>query len=200
LLKRQNIMQSNSISKDQKSNRTRILFFHFPFSIYLLPFSLFLLYSCHEETKKDKPIKWTNENSTNMHKTLAAEEEVDIKLFLAQHGDWKMTKTGSGLQYYIYENGDGIQPNDGDRAEIEFSISLLDGTQCYKTNTDEVQEFIVDHSEIESGIQEGVKLLHKGDRVKFIIPSHLAHGLVGDMNKIPPLTPIVVDFYLRDIL
>lgn len=187
------ISHFRSTSKDQKSYRALFLFFAFPFS-------LFLLFSCSEEPKEEKPIKWSNKQSTDLHKTLAAEEEIDIKLFLAQHGDWKITKTGSGLQYYIYEKGEGPQPKDGDIAEIEFTITLLDGTQCYKTAPDEVEEFVVDHSEIESGIQEGVKLLHKGDKVKFIIPSHLAHGLVGDMNKIPPLTPIVVDFYLRDIL
>lgn len=191
MIKRLSIAHFRSTSKDQKSYRVLFLFF-------LLPLSLF--HSCSEEPKKEKQIKWTNKQSTDLHKTLAAEEEIDIKLFLAQHGDWKITKTGSGLQYYIYEKGKGTQPKDGDIAEIEFTITLLDGTECYKTAADEVEEFVVDHSEIESGIQEGVKLLHKGDKVKFIIPSHLAHGLVGDMNKIPPLTPIVVDFYLRDIL
>jgi len=160
----------------------------------------FTVYSCSGPPKKEKPIKWSNKQSTDLHKRIAAEEEVDIQLFLAQHADWKITKTGSGLQYYIYEKGNGAQPKDGDVVDIEFIITLLDGTECYRTARDEVEEFVVDHSEIESGIQEGVKLLHKGDRVKFIIPSHLAHGLVGDMNKIPPLTPIVVDFYLRDIL
>jgi FKBP-type peptidyl-prolyl cis-trans isomerase len=38
-----------------------------------------------------------------------------------------------------------------------------------------------------------------GDRAKLIIPSHLAHGLVGDLNKIPPLTTIVVDIHLIDL-
>ena len=33
-----------------------------------------------------------------------------------------------------------------------------------------------------------------------IIPSHLAHGLTGDMDKIPPLTPIVIDLYVIEIL
>lgn len=161
---------------------------------------LFLLAACAQEEKEDKPIRWTKEQSTDLHRTLAVEEEIDIKLFLAQHGDWKMTKTGSGLQYYIYEKGTGPLAQVGDIAQVEYVISLLDGTECYKTQSDEVEEFQIDKAEIETGIQEGVKLLHKGDRVKFIIPSHLAHGLIGDMDKIPPLTPIVVDLYLRDLL
>lgn len=166
----------------------------------ILNSSFLILNSCSEEPIPEKPIHWTKEQSTDMHHELAAEEELDINLFLAQHADWKMTKTGSGLQFYIYEKGDGPMAKVGDIARVEFKITLLDGTLCYQTEEYEVQEFKVDMSEVETGIQEGIKLLHKGDRVKMIIPSHLAHGLVGDLNKIPPLTPIVVDLYLRDLL
>lgn len=161
--------------------------------------SLFILHSCSEEQEQEKPVEWSKEKSTQMHRELAAEEEIDIKLFLAQHTDWKLTKTGSGLQYYIYEHGEGELAKVGDLARVEFKITLLDGTVCYQTEENEIQEFKVDLSEVETGIQEGIKLLHQGDRVKMIIPSHLAHGLVGDMNKIPPLNPLVVDLYLREL-
>lgn len=170
------------------------------FKFFILHSSFLILLGCTEEPKVEKPIQWTKEQSTEMHRNLAAEEELDINLFLAQHAGWKMVKTGSGLQYYIYENGKGPIAKVGDNALVEFEITLLDGTVCYKTDESEVQEFKVDMSEVETGIQEGIKLLHKGDRVKMIIPSHLAHGLVGDLNKIPPLTPIVVDLYLRELL
>jgi len=53
---------------------------------------------------------------------------------------------------------------------------------------------------VETGVQEGLKKMREGDKVKMIIPSHLAHGLTGDMNKIKPLTPIVVDLHLIEIL
>jgi len=167
----------------------------------ILTFSLSIfLFGCDTPEEREKSIKWTTKESTTMHQELALEEELDIQLFLARHANWKITKTGSGLQYYIYEAGKGQQAKEGDIAEVEFEITLLDGTKCYTTASDEVEEFQIDKADIETGIQEGVKLLRKGDRVKFIIPSHLAHGLIGDMNKIPPLTPIVVDFYLRDLL
>lgn len=160
---------------------------------------VFMFNSCTSEIEQEKPVNWSKEQSTQMHRELAAEEEIDIQLFLAQHADWKMTKTGSGLQYYIYEHGEGKLAEVGDYAQVEFKITLLDGTLCYETEKNEFQEFKVDLSEVETGIQEGVKLLHQGDRAKLIIPSHLAHGLVGDMNKIPPLNPIVVDLFLKEL-
>ena len=84
-------------------------------------------------------------------------------------------------------------------AEIEYSITLLDGTVCYETASDEYEELIVDNSEIESGVQEGIKKMTIGDRAKLIVPSHLGHGLVGDLDKIPPLTTLVIDIHLIGI-
>jgi FKBP-type peptidyl-prolyl cis-trans isomerase len=151
------------------------------------------------EPEKPKNIQWSKEKSSDFGKELAIEEELDIKLFLAQHKDWKTVKTGTGLQYWIYENGSGDSAVSGRVAMVNFKISLLDGTSCYETEKDELEKFIIDHSEIETGVQEGIKKMRVGDKAKFIMPSHLAHGLVGDMNKIPPLNPIVVDIYLKEL-
>lgn len=165
----------------------------------MLVLGLFFLVACTEQEPEKFEVDWSKEKSTKLHQNLAKEEDVDIRLFLARHADWQMKKTGSGLQYFIYENGDGDSVQVGNVVQIEYEISLLDGSICYSTADDEIEEFVVDRAQIESGIQEGVKLLKKGDKVKFIFPSHLGHGLIGDMNKIPPLTPLVVDLYLRDI-
>ena len=161
------------------------------------------LSSCVEKNDPVEPeVTWTKNNSTDLNKNLAIQEGIDIQLFLEMHKDWKMQKTGSGLQYYIYENGDldtTYSPRKGDFAEIEFEVSLLDGTVCDKTEDDEYQEFVVDNSDVESGLQEGIKKLTIGDRAKFIIPSHLGHGLIGNMDNIPPLTTLVIDVHLLGI-
>lgn len=168
-------------------------------STFFISIIAIFLFSCKEDEPEHVVIDWNKEKSTKMHQNLAKEEEIDIRLYLARHTEWEMEKTGSGLQYFIYEHGEGDSIKVGDIAQVEYEISLLDGTICYATADDEVEEFVVDRAQIESGIQEGVKLLHKGDKVKFIFPSHLGHGLIGDLDKIPPLTPLIVDLYLRDI-
>jgi FKBP-type peptidyl-prolyl cis-trans isomerase len=38
-----------------------------------------------------------------------------------------------------------------------------------------------------------VKYLKHGDKALLLIPSHLAHGLLGDFKKIPPQMPIIYD-------
>jgi FKBP-type peptidyl-prolyl cis-trans isomerase len=41
--------------------------------------------------------------------------------------------------------------------------------------------------------------MHVGDRAKFIVPSHLAFGLLGDQNKIPQHATLVYDIELVKI-
>lgn len=163
-------------------------------SVFVL---LLILAACGEEKKEMPKIEWDQEKSTKFNKELAIEEEINIKLFLEHKRTWQMTKTGSGLQYYIYKSGTGERnATEGDVAQVEMIISLLDGKECYATKSDEYEEFVIDKSDIETGIQEGIKKLKVGDQAKLIIPSHLAHGLIGDMDKIPPLSTIVVDIKL----
>ena len=154
-----------------------------------------------EEPVVRPEVNWTTEKSTELGRNLAIEAEIDIKLFLEMHKDWKMTKTGSGLRYFVYEEGEanGEFAKAGQIAEIEYSVELLDGTECYKTEFDEYEEMVIDRSDVERGVQEGLKKLKVGDRAKFIIPSHIGHGLLGDMQKIPPLNTLVVDIHLLGI-
>src|SRR5687767_2324581 len=103
--------------------------------------SLFInLISCSEQEKEPVKIDWNKEKSTEMNKELAIQNEIEIKLFLEQHPSWKMTKTGSGLQFFIYEEGSGEKAQVGQSAQVETEVTLLDGTECYKTKDDEYEE------------------------------------------------------------
>lgn len=166
--------------------------------LYILPL-LVLFISCEEEVPEPQEINWTKDDSYTLGKNIAANEEIKIRLFLERHKDWELTQTGTGLRYYVYEKGEGPLPKRKQIAEIEYVVSLMDGTECYKTEDDEYEELLVEQSDVESGVQEAVKLLHVGDRAKLIIPSHIGHGLLGDQDKIPPLTTLVVDIYLMGI-
>ena len=115
-------------------------------------FSLFILFSCTTEEEKKPEVEWSNKRSIELSKELTIQEEIDVKLFLEMHKDWKMTNTGSGLQYMIYEHGKidtAYSPLPGNIARIEYKITMLDGTLCYRTEDDEYENFKVDRSEIE---------------------------------------------------
>jgi FKBP-type peptidyl-prolyl cis-trans isomerase len=157
---------------------------------------LVFIFSCQSEAEKEKQVDWDQTKSTEFNKSITVEEEINIDLYLEEHKDWKVTKSGSGLRYWIYKEGDGPIATSSKNAEVEIIVQLLDGTECYRTDADEVEVFEIDHADIESGIHEGIKLMHVGDRAKLIIPSHLAHGLVGDLDKVPPMSTLVVDIHL----
>lgn len=161
---------------------------------------LMLFASCNEEVEeRPKDVNWTKADSYTLGKNIAENEELQIRLFLEMHKDWELTKTGTGLRYYAYEKGDGPSPQRKQTVQIEYVVSLLDGTECYQTEDDEYEELLVDQSDVETGVQEAIKLLKVGDRAKLIIPSHIGHGLLGDQNKIPPLTTLIVDLYIMGI-
>ncbi len=167
-------------------------------SIGCILFVLFLV-SCDTNLEPTKPVKWTKENSAKLGETLLFEQEIDIKLYLKRRPDWNIQETGTGLRYWIYEEGQGETPLEGQTVSIDLEVRLLDDSLCYKSEANDPYEFVVDKSDIESGIQEGIKYLNKGAKAKLIFPSHLGHGLVGDLDKIPPLQALVVDIHLKDI-
>lgn len=177
------------------------VFFHKSINVFiLLAFFILFIISCSNDKPLKKEIDWNKEKSIELNRVITLEEKIDIKLFLERHKDWKMSETGSGLQYYIYEKGKGERALPGMTVDIKYKVMTLDEKVCYESGEDEVLEVEIDHSEIETGLQEGLKQMYVGDKAKMIIPSHLAHGLSGDYNKIPPLTPILIDVQLVEIL
>jgi FKBP-type peptidyl-prolyl cis-trans isomerase FkpA len=138
------------------------------------------------------------ESLIKINKTLAHEEALAIDNYIARRG-LKMERTGTGLRYMIIKPGKGAFAKAGMRATVNYRIELLDGTFCYSSDSLGPQSFVVDQDQIESGIHEGIKLLSKGAKAKFILPSHLAHGLLGDQDKIPAKSSVVYDIEVIDL-
>jgi FKBP-type peptidyl-prolyl cis-trans isomerase len=157
---------------------------------------LFILSACGGGEQKKDTIDWNQKKSTEFNKEIAVEEELQISLYLEQHKDLLMEKSGTGLRYFIYQQTNGRQAKEGCSAQVELLVTLLDGKVCYQTDKDKYEEFVIDRSDVETGLQEGIKKMKVGERAKLIVPSHIAHGLLGDMDKIPPLSPIVIDVHL----
>jgi FKBP-type peptidyl-prolyl cis-trans isomerase len=125
-------------------------------------------------------------------------EDQQIDDFIARYG-WKMTKTGTGLRYLIFQKGHGVKAAKGKVAVIRYTLRFLDGTLCYSSDNDGLKEFKIGYGNVESGVEEGILLMQVGDRAKFIVPSHLAFGLLGDQNKIPQQATLVYDIELVKI-
>lgn len=147
----------------------------------------------------EKPAKYDKEKSIEMFHEFTEEEKEEIENFIKRHPDWKMKSTETGLYYSVYKEGEGENIIPGQTAIVKYEISGLDGSIYYQSDSLGTDNFKVDKADIESGIHQGVKYMNKGAKAKFIIPSHLAHGLIGDLDKIPPLSAVIYDIELLDI-
>jgi FKBP-type peptidyl-prolyl cis-trans isomerase FkpA len=134
------------------------------------------------------------ENKRNHQDEIAA-----IKSFI-DSSHWPMQETRTGLHYWIYENGSGETAKKDDHVLITYTISLLNGTVCYRTDAENAKEIHIGHGQIETGLHEALQLMHTGDKARFIFPSHLAFGLTGDSQKIPQRATLVYDIQLLQIL
>jgi FKBP-type peptidyl-prolyl cis-trans isomerase len=114
-----------------------------------------------------------------------------------RHRGWNMITTGTGLRYMITKKGTGesgkIDPAFDKFAKVKYKISLLDGTVCYTSEENGPKEFFIGQDNVEAGLHEAIQYLNVGDQAVIILPSHLAHGLMGDQGKIPPKSSVMYD-------
>jgi FKBP-type peptidyl-prolyl cis-trans isomerase FkpA len=171
--------------------------------LYFAPAVLLILAGCTEPREEHKkPVNINKEalkkQFIEANKMLAQKESDDLDTYARNH-QMNFVNTPLGIRYHVYSasaKGDSIR--DKMQITIEYTVSLLDGTECYSSKESGPKTFTVGMEEMESGIHKAVKFLKKGDKAIVLIPSHLAHGLLGDMNKIPPQMPIVYDIHILD--
>jgi FKBP-type peptidyl-prolyl cis-trans isomerase FkpA len=102
-----------------------------------------------------------------------------------------MKETPSGLWFLIVSEGSGSYFTDNDRVVIDYHSSLLDGTPCYSSDELGPKQIVLGKTPIESGLDQGLRMLKPGGEAIFILPPFIAFGLPGDGRKIPSRSVIV---------
>ncbi len=159
-----------------------------------------ILVSCDEPVKKIEH-KAINEDALKKqfekaNKALVQKENDEMDQYARSH-QMNFFRTKSGIRYYVYQpsaKGDSIKEDM--EITINFKVMLMDGTEVYNSKQSGSRTFKVGYENIESGVHKGVQYLKKGDKALLLVPSHLAHGLLGDYKKIPPQMPIVYDLQI----
>jgi len=109
-------------------------------------------------------------------------------------------QTESGLRYKIIQKGDGSKPQKGQNVSVHYKGMFTEGgvfDDSYKRG--KPIEFPIGMGNVIPGWDEGILLLNKGDKARFVIPSHLAYGEAGAGGVIPPNATLVFDVELMDI-
>lgn len=127
-----------------------------------------------------------------------AEEEMLINQYVKRHSIPVSIGRG-GLRYYIYHHGNGQQVSDSATVLFAYSVYFLTGDLIYSSKVEGNREVILGKTAIETGLHDGILMMHGGDRAKFVLPSHLAFGASGDGKSIPPRTTLIYDIELIDV-
>lgn len=170
---------------------------------WMIKFLAFLLVcltlSCvQKEKKKAFPYETKREYEQAMiqsHQQFLQKEKLKIKKFTDSSG-LEFIKTGTGLQYHIFDSTDGEVLKSGDLAMVKYLLTTIEGDTVYQSPNNKLQEFAVDYDNVESGLHEGIKFMRTGERALLILPAHLAHGITGDQAAISTQTTLVYDIYL----
>jgi len=176
--------------------------FHKILQVLLIVLPLIFLLSCRKQTSSEKaPQRTANEEKEmllRVNKFLVQKDVELIKSYSKRRG-WDMEVSETGLFYEIYEPAQGKKVEQGDILDLKYELSLLDGTICYTSEEEGNKVFRLGKSQEISGLEQGVAFLRAGDKARFIIPPHLAYGLLGDENRIPARSIIIYQVELVNV-
>ena len=101
----------------------------------------------------------------------------------SKNGTFKRSELG--FWYKIDESGNGVGIENKASYNFRYKLSILNGKEIENSK----KTVIIGKKQLVIGLEEGLKLLHKGDSATFIIPWYLGYGMKGNEN-VPPYTSL----------
>jgi FKBP-type peptidyl-prolyl cis-trans isomerase FkpA len=159
-----------------------------------------LLLSCQppvqeEVSREPDPV---SEQFVRANQYMQRSHQDHIAAFVERAG-WKARTTPSGLWIVINEPGAGKSVDDGDRVTYTYQSMLLDGTPCYQADEQHPKTVVVGKGGVESGVEEGLRLMKEGTSATLFIPPHLGHGNFGDRDRIPGNTVLIYKLKIIEV-
>jgi gliding motility-associated peptidyl-prolyl isomerase len=161
---------------------------------------------CSQKQEARRPVSNTSgefmKKSVERNKKLNNKEEALIAAIIKKDSTVNYIASAKGYWYYYNTKGDvkTAKPVKGDVAFFDYEIKDLNGKVIYSKEELKPQRYVVDKQNIMIGLRDGIKLMHKGDTVTFLFPSHMAFGYHGDNNKISTNQPLICVVTLNNII
>ena len=175
--------------------------------IILLAFLVTVLVSgCKQSQEARRPVSQASgtfmKKSAERNKKLIATEEGQIDSLIKSNPKVKYLASTKGYWYtYVVQNTlDTLTPKKGDVAFFNYEIKDLKGKIIYSEVELKPQTYAIDKQNIMTGLREGIKLMHKKEKVIFLFPSHIAYGYHGDEKKIGPNQPLLCTVTLHNFI
>lgn len=169
-------------------------------------FNTLLISSCKQSQEARRPISQSSgtfmKKSAERNKKLNASEEKQIDSIIKSDPKIKYLASSNGYWYtYINQNTlDLATPKKGDVAFFDYEVKDIKGTLIYSELELMPQTYAIDKQNIMTGLREGLKLMHKNEKIIFLFPSHIAYGYHGDNKKIGTNQPLICTVTLRNFV
>ena len=120
-------------------------------------------------------------------------------VYLEENGKKEgVTTTASGLQWEVLTAGDGPKPKQTDQVTVHYVGTLITGDE-FDSSVARGEPATFGLSQVIKGWTEGVQLMPKGSKYRFVIPAELAYGERGSPPKIPGGSTLVFEVELLQI-
>jgi FKBP-type peptidyl-prolyl cis-trans isomerase len=105
----------------------------------------------------------------------------------------------TGLRYIVVTTGEGDELKDDSKVVIEFTGYLEDGTIFNSSALyNDREEFKISESPFPEALENGLVLMKKGAKYRFILSPEIAYGRSGG-GIIPPNASLFYDIHLIDV-
>ena len=171
--------------------------------ISFLILSLLALVSCKQQQARMPVSRSSGEfmnESVERNKKLVKSEEAQIDSIIKSNPkiQYLASQKGYWYHYEVKNETDTLRPKKGDVAFFDYEIKDINGTIIYSKEELKPQTYIVDKQNIMMGLRDGIKLMHKNEKVNFLFPSHIGYGYHGDNKRIGINQPLLCTVTLHD--
>lgn len=172
--------------------------------IFYIIIAFVFLVSC-SKTEPRKPIKRKTgsfmKESIDRNKKLNKLEE-DILQVKIQNDSLNTYYTSPNGFWYFYNKRDSLKtklPVKGDEVIFSYEIKTLNDSILFSRQELGDKRYLVDKEELITGLQDGIKLMHKDEIITFLFPSHKAFGYTGN-ERVYPNEPLIYTVHLKEII
>lgn len=156
------------------------------FGTVLLPFSC-AKQQAQLPSNKDNKVDSTNINLRAINEVLTQKEDSLIaELVKKQNTAYNKTSSGIWYEKEVETTLDSLKKQS--TATFSYVSYTISGE---KVNAERIQIHF-EKKEVPVGLEEGLKLMRKGEKMRLIVPWYLAYGLKGE-NNIPPYTSLIYE-------
>ena len=109
--------------------------------------------------------------------------------------------TATGLKYLVVEKGTStVKAEKGMMVDVHYT-GFLENGKVFDSSFERLNpiSFQLGTGSVIRGWDEGIELMHIGDKYRLIIPAELGYGAYGGGSDIPPNATIIFDVELMNV-